>query len=93
MLGESAESRTVTIHTEADIWEEERSLEDEDFIAPRRSRQENRSDRQDPLETSETNIMLRSILHRTIAIERSVNEMRAEIVTLRDRVARIEGKL
>ena len=94
MLDESVGADPAQIDTEEDTSSaDDRLLEDEDFIDPRRSRRENRSHRQDPLETSETNIMLRSILHRTIAIERNVNEMRAEIVALSDRVARIEGKL
>ena len=95
MLDESVGADPAQIDTEEDTWyADDRSLEDEDFILdPRRSRRQYPLERQDPLETSETNIMLRSILHRTIAIERSVNEMRVEIVALKDRVARIEGKL
>jgi ATP-dependent Clp protease ATP-binding subunit ClpA len=95
MLGESAEPPSVTIHTEANIWEEERSLEDEDLDAARwrERRRRDRSENQDPLAESETKIMLQSILDRTIAIDRSINEMRAEIVAVSDRVARIEERL
>ena len=95
MLDESVGADPAQIDTEEDTsYADDRLFEDEDFsLDPRRSRRQNRLERQDPLETSETNIMLRSILHRTIAIERNVNEMRAEIVALSDRVARIEGKL
>jgi ATP-dependent Clp protease ATP-binding subunit ClpA len=95
MLGEDRGFDSNPLDTEDDVWYADgRLLEDEDFrLDPRRSRRRYRLESQDPLETSETNIMLRSILHRTIAIERSVNEIRAEIVALSDRVARIEGKL
>jgi ATP-dependent Clp protease ATP-binding subunit ClpA len=91
MLSESAASGCVTRDTEAATWEEDdRSLEDEDFGAARR--RAHRQER-DPLAAAETKMMLRSILDRTIAIERSMNEMSAEIVTLTARVAAIEGKL
>ena len=95
MLDESVGADHAQSDTEKDTSSaDDRLLEDENFsLDPRRSRRQYRSERQDLLETSETNIMLRSILHRTIAIERSVNEMRAEIVALKDRVARIEDKL
>ncbi len=94
MLGESEASRRAQIEAESDNWGVVEPLEDDDFgIERRRSRRRYRLESQDPLETSETKLMLRSILHRTIAIERSVNEIKAEIVALSDRVARIEGKL
>lgn len=95
MVDESVGADPAQIDTEEDTsYADDRLLEDEDFsLDPRRSRRQYRLERQDSLETSETNIMLRSILYRTIAIERSVNEMRAEIVALGERVARIEGKL
>ncbi len=95
MLGESRGFSSDPIDTEDDVWYADgRLLEDDDFgVERRRSHRLDRSESREPLETSETKIMLRSILHRTIAIERSVNEMRAEIVALIDRVARIEGKL
>lgn len=96
MLGESSGYSRDRSDTEADTWEEDaRLLEDDDFGAARRRerRRQDRSGSPDPLEAAETNMILQSILHRTIAIERSISEMRAEIVTLSDRVARIQGNL
>ncbi len=95
VLGESVGSHPTQLDTEEDNgYADDRLLEDEDFnLDPRRSRRQYRLERQDSLAAAEIKIMLSSILHRTIAIERSVNEMRAEIVALSDRVTRIEGKL
>jgi ATP-dependent Clp protease ATP-binding subunit ClpA len=94
MLGESSGYSRDLIDTEDDVWDADgRLLENDNFGMERRSaRQQYRSGSQDPLEATETTIMLRSILDRTIAIEQSINEMRVEIVALSNRITRIEDK-
>jgi ATP-dependent Clp protease ATP-binding subunit ClpA len=95
MLGETRGSSSDPIDTEEDTrYAGDRLLDRDDFSRDRRrSRRRERLDSQAPMETAETNIMLRSILHRTIAIERNISELRAEIVALGERVGRIEGKI
>ncbi len=95
MLGETRGSSSDRIDNDADTWYAgDRLLDDDDFSrARRRSRRWERLDSQAPLDTAETIVMLRAIHHRTIAIERNVSELRAEIAALSERVGRIEGKL
>jgi ATP-dependent Clp protease ATP-binding subunit ClpA len=83
MLGESSGFGRDPIDTEDDSW---------DIDDRHTSRRRDRWGQPDLLE-SELQIMVRSILHRTIAIERSINEMKAEIVALSERVTAIEEKL
>jgi ATP-dependent Clp protease ATP-binding subunit ClpA len=95
MLGESSEYSRDPIDAEDDEWYTSDVLvEDNDFVTERgRARRRDRLEDRDPLETAEIKIMLRSILDRTSAIERSVNEMRSEIIALSERLASIEDKL
>jgi ATP-dependent Clp protease ATP-binding subunit ClpA len=83
MLNESSGYSHDSIDTEDDSWD----IDDRPT-----SRRRDRWGQPDLLE-SELQIMVRSILHRTIAIERSINEMKAEIVALSERVTAIEEKL
>jgi ATP-dependent Clp protease ATP-binding subunit ClpC len=95
MLGETVEFANDRSDSEADDrWKVDDLFEDNDFsVEPSRACNRDRYERRDPLDTAETLIMLRSILHSTIAIVQSLHELKAEIVTLNERVAKIEDKL
>jgi ATP-dependent Clp protease ATP-binding subunit ClpC len=96
MLGEIEASRRAQIDAEADNWGVvDRSLEDDDgfFTDPFPRHRRTRLGQQDALETSEVISILRSIDRTTTELNQCINTLRQEIVTLSDRVARIEGKL